>query len=315
MIKKILFIPVLAALCGWSGLLHAADAPAKGSISVKAEVDKAFITIGDPILYTVTIRRDPSVQILSTIPNPAADLFKIKKIDEFKREEKGGVIIEGRKMQLTTYRLGEFIIDPIKIDYKIGNGATQSIETDRLFISVKSVAAGENKTDIRGVKSVLQIPKQVLAFLIPLVVILFLLLGYMIWKGRKKLGPALVPKTPLTIEEEALLELDKLFESDLLRKDKIKEYYLKLSEILRIYVEKRFQVLATESTTYELMRLLKQKSLDRQLYEKIDEVLNAADLAKFAKWKPEPAQVIQINQKSKQIVEESKPKETSQSGV
>jgi hypothetical protein len=287
----------------------------KTPISVKAEIDKAFITIGDPAEYTVTIRRDPSVQILSTIPIPAADIFKIKKIDEFKREEKGKVT-EGRRMTLTTFRLGEFILDPIQIQYRIGGGNPQTIETNRIFLTVKSVAAGEMKTDIRGIKSVLSIPRRFFVFLVScLSALAASLVGF--WLYRRFVKPRAVsapPEALLTPEEEAVLYLNQLFESDLLKKGKVKEYYLRLSEILRIYFEKRFEILAVESTTYEIVRLLKRKEIGGSLLDKIEEVLEAADLAKFAKWKPEPTKILELNQKSRQIVEEARPKEVG-SGI
>ncbi|HXV28193.1 MAG TPA: hypothetical protein VD913_04430 [bacterium] len=292
-----------------SGLCASAaeDIPA---VSVKAELDKAFITIGDPVQYTVTITRSPSVQVLSSIPIPPEDIFKIKKIDEFRREEKG-MIIEGRKMNLTTYRLGEFILDPVKIDYRVGDGQPASIETDRIFLTVQSVAEGEQKVDIRGVKSVISIPQRYLKPILFTAATLFfaILAVFLFYIFRKKNLLQLVPEKPLTPEEEALLNLNRLFESDLLRKGKVKEYYLRLSEILRIYFEIRYDILAVESTTFEIMKLLSQKDMDAKLFEKIEEVLLAADLAKFAKWTPEPKEILEINRKAKSVVEESVPKE------
>ena len=113
------------------------------------------------------------------------------------------------------------------------------------------------------------------------------------------------------IRAPAFFNLNHLFDSDFLRRGKIKEYYLRLSEILRIYFERRFQILAIESTTYEIIRALRQKSIEPELIRKIAEVLEAADLAKFAKWIPEPSQILLLNQKSKQIVELAKPGEAS----
>ncbi len=282
----------------------------KPSISVKAELDKAFITIGDPVQYTVTIKRSPTVQLLSAIPAPPEDIFKIKKIDEFKQEQEG-TLIEGRKMTLTTFRLGEFILAPIKMEYRIGDNPPQTIETSRIYLTVQSVAAGEEKMDIRGIKSVLSIAQN---FFQPVVIMIaaLLLAGlaiFLISRMRRNPLAALTQERVLTPEEEALLHLSRLFDSDLLRKGKVKDYYLRLSEVLRVYFEKRFGILAVELTTFETMLVLAQKEINPALLEKINEVLQAADLAKFAKWKPEPKEILEINRKSKEIVEEAAPKE------
>ncbi len=89
----------------------------------------------------------------------------------------------------------------------------------------------------------------------------------------------------------------------------MKEYFLKLSEILRIYFERRFQILAIESTTFEITQALKTQGLDQALLQKIEEFLKSTDLVKFAKWLPEPAAIIGLNLKAKQIVEDCTPRE------
>lgn len=285
-------------------------------ISVKAEVDRAFITIGDPVQYKVTIRHDPAIRILSTVPPPAEDIFKIKKIRDI-NEKQGEDLVEGREFTLTAYKLGEYILDPVEIQYKLSDrGETKTLQTDKIFITTKSVAEGETKVDIRGLKSVVALKGHFLLTLLLIALAIAGILGFFI--TRRLFRPAAqavrTPETLMTPEEEAFLRLNQLFDSDLLKRGKVKEYYLKLSEILRIYFEKRFQIAAVESTTYEILRDLHKKDVPRELIEKISEVLEAADLAKFAKWKPEPPQILLINQKSKRIVEQARPKEVP-SGV
>ena len=305
------------SLLGW-----AAGAPALGAetqsesspLSVKAELNQAVITIGDPVEYTVTLRHAPSLQILSSIPAPAQDILKLKKTEDFKRtEDKQSV--EGKKFTLTAFKLGEFILEPVQIQYRSG-GKVETLSTDPLYLTVKSVAQGEEKTDIRGVKSVIPFAGR------PIVILLLLLaalggacvFGYLRLRKRSREIPA-GPETLLSPEEAALSRLNQLFDSDLIRRGKIKEYYLALSEILRAYFEGRYKILAIESTTYEILRALIEKDIDRALRQKIEEVLSAADLAKFAKWIPEPSQIIQLNQKSKQVIEESRPQEAIPRGI
>lgn len=294
---------------GWA---FAGEQPTKKDppISVKAEVDRAFITIGDPVHYTVTVKHAPQVQVLTTIPPPSDDIFKIKKIEEINRQE-GDQIVEGRKFTLTAFRLGEFILDPIQIQYRVvgarddRTGEIRTIETNRLFLTVESVAKGEPKTDIRGVKGVLEMITRRLWLW---VILFFGLLGvaglWFYYRHRRQKEGVVSERTVLDPADEALQALSALFDSDLLRKGYVKEYYLRLSEILRTYFEKRFSIQAVESTTYEILVALKSRpEFSTQLRETINEVLNAADLAKFAKWRPQPVEIVQINQRAKQIIE------------
>jgi len=303
------FIPLVFAVCLSAGLCQT---PAHaGEISVRAEVDRALITIGDPVVYTVTIRSHPDIQVLSGIPMPDEEVFKLKKIEEFTDQEGDDRII-GRRFTLTAYRLGEFILEPVEIQYRDKTGETKTIQTKRIFITVKSVAAGETKTDIRGAKGVMAIPFRI-GWPVYLVLALMLIaLTYYFWRllSRKRKMVA-APEVLLTPEEEALLNLQDLFESDFIRLGKYREYYFRFSEILRVYLEKRFGILAVESTTLEISRALKRMEIELALRDKIRAVLEAADLAKFAKWKPEPAQIVHWNNESKGIIEASRPKEAA----
>ncbi len=276
-------------------------------IRVKAEVDKAFLTIGDPVTYTVTAEHAPDIQILSTIPAPDSDILEIKKIEDIRKKQKKK-IMTGRKFILTTYRLGEFILDPVTIQYRKDNQPPKSIQTNKLYLTVKSVAEGDPKEDIRDVKSVVPFKLRLGKLLWTLLILAFLTGGYFLYRFLlKKKALAAPPAPPLTPEEEAMLHLTELFESDLLKRGLAKMYFLRLSEILRVYFEKRYGILAVESTTMEILRALKPQHLGTELFQKIQYVLESSDLAKFAKWIPPAAETLQINKKAEEIVKESAP--------
>lgn len=304
--KSITFIILLFLF--FSGTARAAKDETK--VSVKAELSNAFITVGDPVDYTITVRYDPAYQVLTVPPLPPSDIFHVKKIDEFKREESGFSVM-GRKITLTAFRVGEFIIPPVAIEYRTPAGEGGTISAQAIYLTVKSVAEGKPQQDIRGLKSVAKISRKWIGFLI--VAGIFILIALAAWLIFRKIKSGalsrMVSGPPMTAEQRALYDLNTLFDSDLLRRGKVKEYYLRLSEILRIYFESRFQVLAVESTTDEILALLRTKEIDAPLREKIAEVLQAADLAKFAKWVPQPVEIVQMNKKSKEIIEEATPKE------
>lgn len=278
-------------------------------ISVKAEIDKAFLTIGERVEYRVTVTHDPTVPILSQVPPPATDIFEIKEVHDF-TEKQGKQIAEGRRFTLTTYELGEFILEPITVKYRTPQGEEKTVETNRLFLTVQSVdPSGKPKTDIRNVKGVLALPWR-WGWLGG---VLFLVLAagggiFIWWRWKHRILPGeFAPESILSPEDEALLHLNRLFDSDLLRQGKMKEYFLKLSEILRRYFERRFEILAVESTTSEILRDLHRKGVSQALLEKIQQVLDVADLVKFAKWKPPAPEIVRVNQLAKKIVEEARP--------
>ncbi|MDD5225747.1 MAG: hypothetical protein PHV97_01005 [Candidatus Omnitrophica bacterium] len=276
-------------------------------IRVKAEVDKAFLTIGDPVTYTVTAEHAPDIRILSEIPAPSSEILEIKKIEDIHKKEKKK-IITGRKFILTTYRLGEFILDPVTVRYQKDGEPEKTIQTNKLYLTVKSVAGGDAQEDIRDVKSVVPYKLRMGKLLWTFLILALFISGYFLYRAFRKKQIVFQPgPPPLTPEEEAFLHLGELFESDLLKRGLIKLYYLRLSEVLRIYFEKRYKILAVELTTIETLRALRPLHLETGLYQKIQYVLESADLAKFAKWIPTAPEVLQINKKSEEIIKESIP--------
>ncbi len=282
-------------------------AAATEEVRVTAEVDKAFLTVGDRLTYTVLVEHGPDIQVLSSIPAPASDILEIKKIEDIKKQDKKK-IVEGRRFILTTYRLGEFILDPVVIEYRKTGEPVKKVQTNKLYLTVQSVTGGKPQEDIRDVKPVVPLTYRLGAGFWILVGVVLLALAYggyrRFLRGKKISLPAPPPLSP---DEEALMRLNELFESDLIRRGLYKPYYLRLSEILRVYFEKRFGVLAVELTTAEILKALRPLRIEPALFQKVQYVLEASDLAKFAKWAPTPSEVVQINKKSEEIVRESVP--------
>jgi len=273
-------------------------------VHVKAEIDKAFLTVGDLVTYTVTIERPHDIQILSTIPVPNEEFLEIKKSEDLYKKRKK-VVLEGRKFTLAAYRLGEFVLNPVVVRYrKAGESDEKTVQTTKLYLYVRSVAGDIPQEDIRDAKDVVPYVFRYSKVIIFLLVLGGLALGYWAYlQLRKRFPSTKTASTPrLGPEEEALQNLAELFESDLLRKGLVKIYYLRLSEILKVYFERRYQILAVESTTAEILRDLPDCCFTPEIVEKIRYVLEMADLAKFAKWIPAPAEVIQINRGAEAIV-------------
>jgi hypothetical protein len=133
----------------------------------------------------------------------------------------------------------------------------------------------------------------VLADFIPWVLILlglitaFLLLRWWIRKRKKVRETVETGPPPRPADEIALEELDALRDRQLYQNGKIKEYYSELSGILRRYIETRYEIPALESTSFQLLRDVEKSLGDDNLRELLKTILEDADLAKFAKHRPD----------------------------
>jgi hypothetical protein len=110
------------------------------------------------------------------------------------------------------------------------------------------------------------------------------------WKARPRqkgdfLAPAEPPVPPEVAAERALAELAA---SQLWERGEHAAYYLRLTDILRLYLEARYAEPASAMTSVEVARLVKAKEPDLKAATIVRELLSRADLVKFARIKPEP---------------------------
>jgi len=275
---------------------------------LEAQVDRSTITIGDPVHYTLSLRRPPKSKLISVLQIPRSSDFEISKVEDFKRTEDGWGV-EGKKVTLTSFRLGEFVLDSMHAEVLLSDGKSKTISSPKIYITVISTQnKGTSSKDILGIKNVVDIPlrfikKYALPLGISFLVLIAVLLIMRRFKKAKQEGVEI--RDVLSPEDEAFRELHTLFDSSLLKQGKSKEYFFRLSEVLRIYFEKRYMIFAVEATTSEILRLLRQKEVPSDLLSKTQEVLETSDLAKFAKWKPEPLEVLEINKKAEAVIKKA----------
>jgi hypothetical protein len=112
-------------------------------------------------------------------------------------------------------------------------------------------------------------------------------LGIWWWKQRKKVKPVVIERIiEIPAHEIALKKMEQLRGKQLPQKGELKEYYSELTFIFREYLEKRYQIPALESTTDEIIRDLRNTNFSKNAEKSLIEVLEWADMAKFAKATP-----------------------------
>lgn len=108
-------------------------------------------------------------------------------------------------------------------------------------------------------------------------------------KAHKPFFGAARPKEPAHVV--ALRAFDQIKAQQLWQSHKVKAYYTQLTDTLRTYFLDRWQIQALEQTSQELMESLKEEQkreekLSAPLLESLSQLLEVADLAKFAKYTP-----------------------------
>jgi hypothetical protein len=206
-----------------------------------------------------------------------------------------GVVILRSDVVLTCWKTGVYYIPPVVFHFQKDNNTNQTYATNQLVLMVDSPlgndAAAADTVQLAPIKGIIAEPLKFQDFL-PYIIGLLVLPGlvflgiflYRRFKRKEEFEKIAVVKKPAY--EIAFEQLKQLKEAKLWQQGMIKEYQTELSHIIREYVERRYEILALESTTDEILRDLKQKDFNENLKGNLKEMLQLADLVKFAKAEP-----------------------------
>ena len=263
------------------------------SAQVTSSIDSTKIKIGEQITYKIQVEADTTDLVVFPEGQTFSPLEMIEsyKIDTTKVESKYNFI---KEYGLTQFDSGVYIIPRQKV--VIGN---KTFFTDSLQVQVNNIVVDTTKQGLYDIKPFIEVEKSAsnfwrnFLFVVLALAIVAALIYWFVWR-----------KKPLTEEEKiallppydrAKLALKKLDESQYLKNEAIKEYYSELTFIIRKYLDEKVYDRALESTTDELIKMLKLLKDGNQVDLSIDDIKNLetifkrADLVKFAKSKPDIA--------------------------
>lgn len=265
---------------------------ANGKISLEAKVDKNKIKIGDLIKYSIIVTRDENVNV--EMPELGANLgaFEIRYYDDPDPEKQNGEIIQRREYFISTYDIGDYEIQPVSVRYSIDQDSIwKELTTEKIKITVESLKPSETG-DIRDIKIPLEIDRdwmRIIRFAVAGVIIMLIGVLIFLYIKRRKEGKSLIPrreKPKRPPHEVAFEELEQLLEAEFLEKGEIKQFYIRISEIIRRYIEGRFFIIAIEMTTTQLIDTMKEVEIEDEHIQLVEDFLIQCDLVKFAKYIP-----------------------------
>lgn len=310
-----LWAPVLALVVLLSGCRTGGESsgPAieqhheNGAAAISLQVDRDEITVADSLLVTLeaTVPEGETLKF----PEPGEKLGEFTLVGTTESEPRLG---EDSRITLTrVYELEPFLPGDYEIpSLEISFGDGQSIATEPVSIAVVSVLPeGTEDPEIEEIAPPVGLPGfswwvYALAAL-GLAAVTFLFWWRFVRKKPMEVEPAPAP------HEVALRAMRELMAEDLIERGQAKLFYLRLSAILRHYIEDRFGLHAPESTTEEFLRDLRgaahfndrQKSL-------LQEFLVHCDMVKFAEYAPSREEIEGAINACGQFIAETKQTDT-----
>jgi len=289
-------------------------------ISVSAAFDTTSIYIGDQLNFSVTIDqpsviklalpvfRDSLSKNIEILSGPSIDSAKIAP----------GRIRITEKYLVTSFDSGHYAVDPVFIELKDDRGVKRFYSGYSYLKVLRTQAAPADTSmkifDIvkpyRAPLTLGEIMPWILAAMVAVAAIWFLVRFLKKIRKEKKSITEPVIKEPAHVI--AYRELERLKAENLWQRGETKKYYTRLTEILRQYLENRFGVFSLELTTSETLEALVKTGFKKdESYNKLKLVLTEADLVKFAKYKPEPAENESSYSNSWDFITATRPEETA----
>ncbi|WP_340156849.1 hypothetical protein [uncultured Maribacter sp.] len=290
-------------------LLCGSKMSAQESPRISTEIDTTFIKIGEQVQWKVTVDIDSTDFVIFPEGQTFSPLETVEAYATDTTRNKDRVTLQ-KIYALTQFDSGAYKLPSQRIDIN-GTG----FMTDSSLINVATVPVDTLNQKMYDIKPIINVEKSNYTFwkyLLIGLLILLILGGLFYW--------FVLRKKPLTEEEKvallppydrALLELKKLENSKYLIQDEYKQYYSELTAIVRSYLEEDAHVTALESTTGQLiekLELLKdagELKLDDDTIKQFQQILQTADLVKFAKNKPSTTVAEQDRKLVEQIVEKT----------
>lgn len=269
-------------------VLFAACASAQGSF--QATLDSSQSTVATP--FTITLEASvPGAERIEIQPFPEDDTsgFIILKSEDLEGKKQGENLNWKAKIWMLGVREGVSEIPPLKATF-FGKNNSVELQSNPLQISLRPAVVDTTK-ELKPIMGPRDAPYTFREFLPYLVIALFLIgIGFLFWYfAQKRKAPELniavdLPPDPPIVIARKKLEICR--QKALWKKEKYKAHYSAVTEILREYIERRLDLPALESTSYETINMLKKSPLDKDSIGQLDTFFKEADMVKFAK---EPA--------------------------
>lgn len=251
-------------------------------IDFQCRVDSNQMLIGDQRMLTLQISG-----LASGIPDNVS--FKswqdlgVEPIDS-QRWQSAGANSYAQQLTISAFDTGYIKLPPLAVSY--GSNGMDTAWSNDLVLEVHGITV--DSTGLAPIKPILREPYTFRDFLPYLAVIGLGILAFLIiyFRTPKEKQEEVVVEVPLPPHETALTDLEALKSKKLWQQGKIKAYQSELTHIIRAYIEGRYKMPALESTTTEILEFEEMKNLETSLRNDLDQILNMADLIKFAKATP-----------------------------
>ena len=286
---------------------------------VSGRFEPDSIGIGDRYLYSIEVEKDLVQTVIfpdfSAMAGQQHELIEDLPVDTLERD---GRRLKIRKSYLlAAFQEGWHHIRP-QVMYADKNIIDTLYAPDTLELLVTTFQIDSTSHGLFDIKPQKTLPfklGEITGYIAWSVVGLLLLVALLYAAKRilahygKSFDTIFKPAPPLPPHEEAFAALERLRVLHLCQDGKHKLYYSTLTDILRTYIVRRFDVGAMEMTSDEIIEAMRGVELQQKQSMDLTMILREADLVKFAKAMPESEESESAMRAAWEFVDATKPVE------
>lgn len=264
------------------------------NLTVDAKIDSTVIVIGGQTALTFQVNQQPGQKVIAPVFSDTIigglEIVEALKVDTVKADN-GNILVKHRYV-VTSFEDSLLYIPPYPF---VMNGDTVWSKS----LSLKVVqpfqidTAANQIADIKQVmeppfnwKGLIRIVLVVLLILIACILIFFLIRRFV---QKKPLFESAVVEPELPAYVVALNQLDKIRQEKAWQQNRTKQYHTEVTDTLRVYIEKTYDLPCMEMTSEEIISNLNHLRFENKTaYSALLQILRLADLVKFAKWEAAP---------------------------
>lgn len=259
-------------------------------VKVDAFIDSIAILIGEQahVTLSVTAKNSDKIEFQplkeSHYVVPGLELLHVEKADTTQLED--NLIKVSKRLTLTSFDEKLYPIPSFWIKVNGKKYTTNSLALKVITVDVDTLHLNQfyPPKDVQDNPFSWNDWKEM--FWCSVLLVLLLVASIYLWVRLKQNKPIIVRVKVvkhLPPHKKALIKIEQIKQDKLPVSSNQKEYYTKLTDTLRRYIEERFGFNAMEMTTSEIIEHL-QKEGDNQMLLELKELFETADLVKFAKY-------------------------------
>ena len=280
------------------------------AIVVSASIDSTMLMIGDQTAMHLSVTQEANerveMPVFGETLQDGIEIVDRSAVDTTTLPD--GRLQLSQELTLTSFKDSLFAVAPIAV---VSGGDT--FWTEPMALNVIQPFEVDSSLAITDIKDIEKAPIYwwgIIRWILLALAVIGLFVGAyygVLWYRKHffKEEEVIEPELLRPADEVALEKLDEIKAQKIWKDGKVKEYQTELTDVVREYIGRRFDVQSTEKTSDETLRAMK-PLIDKELFAKLSKMLQLADLVKFAKWHTTPDENEQALSTAYEFVNETK---------